>query len=190
MYHHINRICNISIVGSVAIHTIFADHQNCSKIILYSYTGHFYCNFVFHKLQLCFDVNHTLLMHTTIYTTYKRNQYYLQLKTFIMAAVKPETFLEYIIIEYRWLLVITALMPLSFLWKIWATVRNYVVFKMNSAPKAHERKVRDVQRQVWMQIVVLFKFRLPTLFFFLLISFFMWRAEWIDTHFLLFLYFY
>ncbi|CAH2099145.1 unnamed protein product [Euphydryas editha] len=65
-----------------------------------------------------------------------------------MVSVEPETFLEYIIIEYRWLLVITTLMPLSFLWKIWSTLRNYVVFKLNSAPKAHERKVREVQKQV------------------------------------------
>ncbi|XP_050357125.1 delta(24)-sterol reductase-like [Nymphalis io] len=65
-----------------------------------------------------------------------------------MAAVEPETFLEYLIIEYRWLLVITMLMPLSFLWNIWSACRNYVVFTLNSAPKAHERKVKDVQRQV------------------------------------------
>ncbi|XP_026486819.2 delta(24)-sterol reductase-like [Vanessa tameamea] len=65
-----------------------------------------------------------------------------------MVTVEPETFLEYIIIEYRWLLVITTLMPLSFLWKIWSACRNYVVFTMNSAPKAHESKVKDVQKQV------------------------------------------
>ncbi|VVD04842.1 unnamed protein product [Leptidea sinapis] len=65
-----------------------------------------------------------------------------------MTAIEPETLLEYLIIEYRWLLVITTLMPLSFLWKIWSFIRNYVVFKLNSAPRAHDRKVKEVQTQV------------------------------------------
>ncbi|CAG9569945.1 unnamed protein product [Danaus chrysippus] len=65
-----------------------------------------------------------------------------------MVAVKPESLLEYIIIEYRWLLVIPILMPLSFIWKIWSALRNYVVFSLNSAPKAHAKKVKDIQRQI------------------------------------------
>ncbi|CAG4962362.1 unnamed protein product [Colias eurytheme] len=65
-----------------------------------------------------------------------------------MTAVQPESLVEYLVIEYRWLLAVTVLMPLSFLWKIWSFARNYVVFKLNTAPRAHEKKVKDVQRQV------------------------------------------
>ncbi|CAK1546684.1 unnamed protein product [Leptosia nina] len=65
-----------------------------------------------------------------------------------MTAIETESLSEYLIVEYRWLLVVTVLMPLSFLWKVWSIVRNYVVFKLKTAPKAHERKVRDVQRQI------------------------------------------
>lgn len=50
--------------------------------------------------------------------------------------------------EYRWVVVMVALLPLSILWKIWSTFRNYVVFKLNSAPKMHDKKVRDVQNQI------------------------------------------
>ncbi|XP_038219324.1 delta(24)-sterol reductase-like [Zerene cesonia] len=65
-----------------------------------------------------------------------------------MTAVKPESFVEYLVIEYRWLLAVTVLMPLSFLWKIWSLARNYVVFKLSTAPRAHEKKVKHVQRQI------------------------------------------
>ncbi|XP_075987358.1 delta(24)-sterol reductase-like [Anticarsia gemmatalis] len=62
--------------------------------------------------------------------------------------VLAENWTEYILIEYRWVVVIVALLPLSVLWKIWSTVRNYVVFKLSSAPKMHDRKVRSVQNQI------------------------------------------
>lgn len=62
--------------------------------------------------------------------------------------VVAENWEEYLIIEYRWVLVITALLPLSLIWKVWSTIRNYVIFKMRSAPKMHDKKVKEVQRQV------------------------------------------
>ncbi|XP_063542976.1 delta(24)-sterol reductase-like isoform X1 [Cydia strobilella] len=65
-----------------------------------------------------------------------------------MTAIETETLLEYILVEYRWLLAFFVLMPMSFAWKVWSSVRNHVVFKMNSAPKMHERKVKDIQRQI------------------------------------------
>lgn len=65
-----------------------------------------------------------------------------------MAVGEAENFAEYIIIEYRWIIVITILLPLSLLWKIWSVLRNYIVFKLNSAPKLHDRKVNDVQKQI------------------------------------------
>lgn len=63
-------------------------------------------------------------------------------------AIETETFLEYLVVEYRWVIVILALLPMSAAWKLWSIIRNYVVFKMNSAPKMHDDKVKEVQRQV------------------------------------------
>ncbi|XP_030025267.2 delta(24)-sterol reductase [Manduca sexta] len=65
-----------------------------------------------------------------------------------MTSIPTETLFEYIIVEYRWIIVILALLPMSAAWKLWSIIRNYVVFKMNSAPKMHDQKVKDVQRQV------------------------------------------
>ncbi|XP_028025734.1 delta(24)-sterol reductase-like isoform X2 [Bombyx mandarina] len=63
-------------------------------------------------------------------------------------AIETETFLEYLVVEYRWVIVILALLPMSAAWKLWSIIRNYVVFKMNSAPKMHDDKVKEVQRQI------------------------------------------
>ncbi|XP_068624749.1 delta(24)-sterol reductase-like [Battus philenor] len=65
-----------------------------------------------------------------------------------MTQVYTEGFAEYVLVEYRWVIVISLLLPMSFLWKIWSAVRNYVVFKLNSAPKMHDKKVKKVQRQI------------------------------------------
>lgn len=62
--------------------------------------------------------------------------------------IETESFAEYVLVEYRWIVVMVALLPISALWKVWSIIRNYVVFKMNSAPKMHDRKVKDVQKQV------------------------------------------
>lgn len=65
-----------------------------------------------------------------------------------MTSLPTESLTEYILVEYRWVIVITALLPLSLGWKVWSILRNYVVFKMNSAPKMHDKKVKGVQKQV------------------------------------------
>ncbi|CAG9796151.1 unnamed protein product [Diatraea saccharalis] len=65
-----------------------------------------------------------------------------------MTTLQTESVAEYILVEYRWVVVILALLPMSLLWKIWSTFRNYVVFKLNSAPKMHDRKVKQVQKQI------------------------------------------
>lgn len=72
----------------------------------------------------------------------------LQLHHDFKMTVETENLTEYILVEYRWVVVITVLLPLSLLWKLWSTVRNYVVFKLSSAPKMHEKKVSYVQKQV------------------------------------------
>ena len=56
--------------------------------------------------------------------------------------------LEYILIHYRWVFVIFFLMPLSVLYDAFYYLRNWVIFKMNSAPEKHGERVKEVQRQV------------------------------------------
>ena len=56
--------------------------------------------------------------------------------------------LEYILVNYRWIFVVFFLMPVSIAYDMFFYVRNWVVFRLNSAPHKHDEKVRDVQRQV------------------------------------------
>lgn len=61
---------------------------------------------------------------------------------------KGETFLEILLIDYRWIIVCFFLLPMSFLYNLWFYVRNRIIFYFNSAPKAHDKKVKQVQEQV------------------------------------------
>ncbi|KAK4319169.1 hypothetical protein Pmani_009871 [Petrolisthes manimaculis] len=56
--------------------------------------------------------------------------------------------IEYILIHYRWVIVIFFLLPASFLYDIYYYTRSWIIFKFNSAPQQHDMKVRDVQMQV------------------------------------------
>jgi hypothetical protein len=56
--------------------------------------------------------------------------------------------IEYIIINYRWVFVCLFLLPASLLYEIYNYGRNWIVVKLNSAPKQHDRKVKNVQKQV------------------------------------------
>lgn len=56
--------------------------------------------------------------------------------------------LEYILMNYRWIFVCLFLLPVSVVYDVWYYLRNYIIFKLNSAPKKHDQKVQEVQRQV------------------------------------------
>ncbi|CAL8134552.1 unnamed protein product [Orchesella dallaii] len=56
--------------------------------------------------------------------------------------------IEYIVIHYRWVLVCFFLLPASFVFDIYTYIRTWIVFHMASAPKLHDKKVKEVQRQV------------------------------------------
>lgn len=62
---------------------------------------------------------------------------------------KGQTFLEILLVDYRWIIVCFFLLPMSFLYNLWFYLRNAYIFYMNSAPKAHEKKVQNIQKQVW-----------------------------------------
>lgn len=56
--------------------------------------------------------------------------------------------MEYILVNYRWIFVIFFLMPVSVLYDLYFYIRNWIVFRLNSAPHKHDEKVEDVRRQV------------------------------------------
>ncbi|XP_071539528.1 delta(24)-sterol reductase-like isoform X2 [Panulirus ornatus] len=55
---------------------------------------------------------------------------------------------EYILIHYRWVLVIFFLLPASLIYDIYYYTRSWIIFKLSSAPHHHGRRVQEVQRQV------------------------------------------
>ncbi|XP_063399264.1 delta(24)-sterol reductase-like isoform X1 [Mytilus trossulus] len=61
--------------------------------------------------------------------------------------------IEYIIKNYRWVFVCLFLLPMSVLYDLVMYVRNWIIFKLNSAPRKHDSKVKHVQNQVkqWKQ---------------------------------------
>ncbi|CAH2006232.1 unnamed protein product [Acanthoscelides obtectus] len=59
-----------------------------------------------------------------------------------------DSLFEYILVHYRWLFVCIFLLPVSFLFNIWLYARNWIVFNLSSAPKQHDIKVRNVQKQI------------------------------------------
>ncbi|XP_061594078.1 delta(24)-sterol reductase [Cololabis saira] len=56
--------------------------------------------------------------------------------------------LDYVIVHQRWIFVCLFLLPLSVIFDVYYYVRAWLIFKMCSAPKLHEQRVRDIQRQV------------------------------------------
>ena len=55
---------------------------------------------------------------------------------------------EYVIKHYRWVFVCLFLLPISVVYDVVMYVRNWVVFKLNSAPSQHLKKVKNIQQQV------------------------------------------
>uniref|UniRef100_A0A2P2HY56 Delta(24)-sterol reductase n=2 Tax=Hirondellea gigas TaxID=1518452 RepID=A0A2P2HY56_9CRUS len=55
---------------------------------------------------------------------------------------------KHILIHYRWVFVVLFLLPLSALYDIYFYVRSWLIFRVNSAPRQHGRRLQHVQRQV------------------------------------------
>ena len=58
-----------------------------------------------------------------------------------------DSVVEHIIVNYRWVFVMF-LLPLSLCYDIYHYARSFIVFKLNSAPKQHLKKVAKIQAQV------------------------------------------
>jgi Delta24-sterol reductase len=59
-----------------------------------------------------------------------------------------KSWLAYILINYRWVFVCFFLLPLSLVYDIYHLARSWIIFKLNSAPKKHDERVKFVQQQV------------------------------------------
>ena len=73
---------------------------------------------------------------------------YLALPVIISLSWMKYRGLEYVLVNYRWIFVIFFLMPVSLIYDIYMFIRNWYVFKVNSAPHKHQEKVATVQGQV------------------------------------------
>ncbi|XP_071953464.1 delta(24)-sterol reductase-like isoform X1 [Antedon mediterranea] len=56
--------------------------------------------------------------------------------------------LEHVLIHQRWIFVCLFLLPMSVIFDAFYFARNWLIFKINSAPKMHLQKVKKVQNQV------------------------------------------
>jgi len=64
---------------------------------------------------------------------------------FLFIAEKLQDFVE---TKYRWIVIIPIVLPLSFIFNIYAHFRNMLVFYFKSSPKRHAAKVQKVVEQV------------------------------------------
>jgi delta24-sterol reductase len=59
-----------------------------------------------------------------------------------------EQFLEWFLFRFRWIFVIPLILPASLAYDTYNFLRNWLIFKLQSAPKAHDRKVAQIQKAV------------------------------------------
>jgi delta24-sterol reductase len=61
---------------------------------------------------------------------------------------KPKGLFEYILTHWRGTFATFFLLPMSFWFTLWLKIRNKIVFMTKSAPKQHDKRVAEVQRQI------------------------------------------
>ncbi|XP_011499083.1 PREDICTED: delta(24)-sterol reductase-like [Ceratosolen solmsi marchali] len=59
-----------------------------------------------------------------------------------------DNMVEHVLLHYRWFFVVFFLLPLSVIYEIYSLARNWLIFKLNTAPQQHEKRVKIIQRQV------------------------------------------
>lgn len=62
------------------------------------------------------------------------------------------SFLEIVLVDYRWIFVCFFLLPLSFLYNFFWFARNFVSIRLNSGAQNHEKKLKKIQEQVSTQV--------------------------------------
>jgi delta24-sterol reductase len=74
--------------------------------------------------------------------------YYLMIPALLSLSWVRYRGLEYILIHYRWIFVCLFLLPVSVVYDAFMYLRVKLVFAFSSAPKQHNTKVQNVQKQV------------------------------------------
>ena len=69
------------------------------------------------------------------------------------ASSADQSWTAYIIINYRWVLVCFFLLPISLVYDLVYLARSWFIFKLNSAPKKHDQRVKYVQKQVEIETI-------------------------------------
>lgn len=59
-----------------------------------------------------------------------------------------KTLTEILLVDFRWIVVVLFLLPASFLYNLFYSVRSKIIFKLHSAPRSHDAKVAGIQKQV------------------------------------------
>ena len=62
--------------------------------------------------------------------------------------------LEYTIVNQRWIFVCLFLLPLSVVYDVLTFVRNWLVFRLNTAPLKHDKRVKEIQKQVQLCVML------------------------------------
>lgn len=98
----------------------------------------------------------SLISPKIIYSFFPKSNYsdisYFKIeKSINMVLTQPKTLLDrilfWVLINNRWIFVLF-LLPISVVYNFYFYFRNWLVFKLNSAPNKHDEKVRNVQSQV------------------------------------------
>lgn len=61
---------------------------------------------------------------------------------------EKQSLFEYFVVNYRWVFVCFFLLPASVFYDLYFYLRNWLIFKLSSAPHQHGVKVANIQRQV------------------------------------------
>lgn len=56
--------------------------------------------------------------------------------------------IDHVLVHHRWIFVCLFLLPLSLIFDLYYHLRAWIIFKRCSAPRQHDQRVRDIQRQV------------------------------------------
>ena len=64
-----------------------------------------------------------------------------------------DSLIEHILVHYRWVFVCFFLLPISVVYDAFYYLRSKVIFGLNTAPKLHDKRVREVQRQVTLHVL-------------------------------------
>lgn len=72
----------------------------------------------------------------------------------MVLATEYDSLLEEILCNYRWIFVCLFLLPVSFVYNLFYYIRNKIIFKLSSAPRYHDSKVKKIQKEVRLIFII------------------------------------